>query len=137
MKPLLQNGFLRLTKRIILGFGIFLALFGLIALGIELWRTFTIAKGDIRWPYIFLALGLFLAGLGLIQTQNPMQFIRMFRAYLEDRAEFRRFQLSSYRGGRRYYDPPPETAPEALPPESWPKVDASWRQPTTKRSPDD
>jgi hypothetical protein len=109
--PVIDNGILRASKRLLLIFGSVLALFGFTALAAELWRTWT-GLNQIRPRYLGLAFLILSCGLSLIQTLNPMQLIKAFLAY----------QRSRYPGGQRAYDPPPETAPRPIPRDKWPKV---------------
>lgn len=98
--PKLENGLLRASKKFLLTAGVILTFFGLIFLGMELWRTFT-GLQEIRWKYIGIACGVIGAGLILVQTLNPLKVFEMAVQLWESR----------YPGGRRWTDPPPETAP--------------------------
>jgi hypothetical protein len=109
-----QNGIGRSTKRVILVGGVILLFFGLVFLGMELWRTFTGLQG-IRWKYLAIAMGQTFLGFLIVQTLNPIKVFEMAKdAYY--------YRKGAIIGARRWNDPPLETAPPPKPPEEWPPI---------------
>ncbi len=113
-----KHNFLRLRQEIIIVGGSLFALAGFCALIFEMWRGMTVPNVGFRPTWILTAIGLFVGGLAIVQTINPMKLWE----------EFKLFVASRMVGGRRATDPPPETAPPPCPPEKRPVVDPNWRR---------
>jgi hypothetical protein len=122
-----KNGLVRIMKKIVVGGGVILMIFGFVALGAELWRTFTganpsaIGVETIRWKYIGLAIAILAFGFGIAERGEAVNVFRL--AW-----DGWRFRNTQQPGGKRATDPPSETAPPPVPPERWPPPVRTQRQ---------
>lgn len=110
-----KNGTARTMKRIVVWGGAVLMAIGFVTLIAELWRTYTgvntaIGMDTIRWKYLGLSAAILGFGFGIAQTGDALSIFKL----AWDGWRFRNTMAPPGKG-RRYYDPPPETAPPEAP----------------------
>lgn len=105
-----RNGVAKARNVIILVAGVFVAIVGLAAGTVVVMRKLYPVAGhpqEFDKGFFFICVVIFAAGIMLVFYGDPGKVLKIAR--------------STIPGGQRWYDPPPDTAPEYTEPEKWPK----------------